>query len=143
MVDEESLARDLRLGIGRVARRLRQLYTRTDDGLSFLELAVLQRLARTGPASPGKLAEGEQVTSAAIAPILRSLVASGLAERSPDPDDGRKAVVSISDSGRTTLAAREAASITDIHQALNHLTPAERRTLTEAVPLLERLATLL
>ena len=142
-MDEQDLARDLRLAVGRVARRLRQLYVQTDDGPSFLELAVLQRLQRAGPASPGTLAAGEQVTSAAIAAIVGRLVGAGLADRTPDPIDGRKAVVAISDVGRSALDVREAASITDIHHALTVLTPAERRTLADAVPLLERMATLL
>ena len=61
-------AQELRLAIGRVARRLRQLYaTERDGAVSFIELGVLVRLQREGPTSPGTLAAGEGVTSQAIA----------------------------------------------------------------------------
>jgi hypothetical protein len=44
MGDDTELARDLRLAIGRVARRLRRAYVDAGEGLSFLELAVVQLL---------------------------------------------------------------------------------------------------
>ncbi|HEV8167054.1 MAG TPA: MarR family transcriptional regulator, partial [Actinomycetota bacterium] len=50
--DAAQVARDLRLAVGRLARRMRQLYAlRRGDQLSFTELAVLSRLHRDGPAS--------------------------------------------------------------------------------------------
>ena len=43
-------AQELRLAIGRVARRLRQLYaTERDGAASFIELGILVRLQREGP----------------------------------------------------------------------------------------------
>lgn len=140
MAADERLARDLRLAVGRVARRLRQLYVETEDGLSFLELAVLQRLERDGPASPGALATAEGVTSAAIAAVLRRLVAGRLVKRTPDPTDRRRVVVTVGASGRRALNARETASVAAIETGLSALTGRERQRLADAVPLLERLA---
>jgi DNA-binding MarR family transcriptional regulator len=133
-----TLAQDLRLAVGRFARRLRQLYTDGDDNLSFLELAVLQRLERLGPTGPGALAGQEQVTSAAIAPVLRRLEEQAYITRAPDPSDGRRAVVTISPSGRAALTTREAASVTRIDAALASLTADERRRLAGVIPLLEK-----
>ncbi|MFI5907897.1 MarR family winged helix-turn-helix transcriptional regulator [Dactylosporangium sp. NPDC051541] len=133
-----TLAQDLRLAVGRFARRLRQLYADGDDNLSFLELAVLQRLERTGPSSPGALAGQENVTSAAIAPVLRRLEEHAFVIRAADPADGRRSVVTISPSGRTALQTREAASITRIHAALATLTDDQRRQLADVIPLLEK-----
>ncbi|GAA3286870.1 MarR family transcriptional regulator [Dactylosporangium vinaceum] len=133
-----TLAQDLRLAVGRLARRLRRLYTDGDDNLTFLELAVLQRLERLGPASPGELAGHEHVTSAAIAPVLRRLEAHAFVTRAADPADGRRSVMSISLPGRTALQTREAASIARIHDALSTLTPAQRQLLADAIPLLEK-----
>jgi DNA-binding MarR family transcriptional regulator len=135
------LARDLRLAVGRFARRLRQLYADGDDNLTFLELAVLQRLERTGPTGPGDLAGQENVTSAAIAPVLRRLDERALITRAPDPSDGRRAVVTINAAGRRALQTREAASITRIHDALATLTDDERRRLADVIPLLEKVTT--
>jgi DNA-binding MarR family transcriptional regulator len=133
-----TLAQDLRLTVGRFARRLRQLYTVGDDDLSFLELAVLQRLERLGPAGPGVLAGQEQVTSAAIAPVLRRLDERAYITRTPDPSDGRRAVVTISPTGRAALKTRDAASVTRIDAALATLTADERRRLADVLPLLEK-----
>ncbi|WP_426514227.1 MarR family winged helix-turn-helix transcriptional regulator [Dactylosporangium sp. McL0621] len=133
-----TLARDLRLAVGRFARRLRQLYADGDDNLSFLELAVLQRLERLGPTGPGALAGQEQVTSAAIAPVLRRLDEQAYITRAPDPSDGRRAVVTISATGRSALLTREAASVTRIDAALATLTADERRRLADVIPLLEK-----
>ncbi|MEU7866616.1 MarR family transcriptional regulator [Dactylosporangium sp. NPDC049140] len=133
-----TLAQDLRLAVGRFARRLRQLYADGDDNLSFLELAVLQRLERLGPTGPGALAGQEQVTSAAIAPVLRRLDEQAYITRAPDPSDGRRAVVTISATGRSALLTREAASVTRIDAALATLTADERRRLADVIPLLEK-----
>ena len=135
------LARDLRLAVGRFARRLRQLYADGDDNLTFLELAVLQRLERTGPTSPGDLAGRENVTSAAIAPVLRHLEEEALITRAPDPSDGRRAVVAINAAGKRALQTRDAASVTRIHEALATLTDDERRRLADVIPILEKVTT--
>ena len=134
------LASDLRLAIGRVARRLRRIYVDAGKGVSFLELAVLQRLERTGPAAPGTLAGDEGVTSAAVAATLTSLERQGLVRRDRDPGDRRRVVVTMTPSGGRTLQARESSSIDRIEAVLSLLTMAERKRLAAAVPLLERIA---
>lgn len=123
-----------------MARRLRQLYAQGGDGLTFLELAVLQRLERGGPASPGSLAGTEGVTSAAIATVVTSLVTGEFADRTVDPADRRRAIVTINQAGRAALAAREAVSVQRIEAALRGFTARERRQIADAVPLLERMA---
>lgn len=135
------LASDLRLAIGRVARRLRRIYVDAGKGVSFLELAVLQRLERTGPSAPGTIAGDEGVTSAAVAATLTSLERAGLVHRARDPGDRRRVIVTITPSGQQTLEARESASIGRIEAALSRLTRGERERLAAAVPLLERIAT--
>jgi DNA-binding MarR family transcriptional regulator len=135
------LASDLRLALGRVARRLRRIYVDAEEGVTFLELAVLQRLDRTGPAAPGSLAGDEGVTSAAVAATLTSLENAGLVLRDRDPGDRRRVIVTITPAGRETLQARESASIDRIEAVLAGLTAAQRERLAAAVPLLERIAT--
>ena len=135
------LASDLRLALGRVSRRLRRLYVEADPGPSFLELAVLHRLERTGTSSPSALAGDEGVTSAAVATCLGSLEGRGLVSRSRAPEDGRRIVVIITDQGRKTLRQRDDASVKHISRAVAAMSPAERAQLAAAVPLLERLAT--
>lgn len=136
------LACDLRLAVGRVARRLRRMYVDAGEGLSFLELAVLHRLAASGQVSPSGLAGDEGVTGAAIAATLTQLEGQGLVSRSKSPEDGRRVVVTITDEGRSTLSRREAASLGRIEEVLGHRFSAdERARLAAAIPLLERVAT--
>jgi DNA-binding MarR family transcriptional regulator len=135
-------AQELRLAIGRVARRLRQLYA-TDRGsaVSFIELGILVRLEREGPTSPGTLAAGESVTSQAIAGVVRELERRALVQRTGDQADRRRVAVAITDAGRELLMSREHAVVDAMVTALaDEYTTAERRQLESAVPLLNRLA---
>jgi DNA-binding MarR family transcriptional regulator len=135
-------AQDLRVAIGRVARRLRQLYaTERRSAASFIELGILVHLERDGPASPTTLAAGEGVTTQAIAGVVRELERRGLVQRTGSQTDRRRVAVAITDAGRELLISRENAVVDAMVSALaDEYTPAERRQLEAAVPLLNRLA---
>jgi DNA-binding MarR family transcriptional regulator len=143
--DAAKVAHDLRLAVGRLARRLRQLYAQHHgDQLSFTELAMLSRLHRDGPATASHLANGERVTAQAVGAAIGALHQRGLVQRSPDPHDRRKTIISLTDPGRLALTVREQAVIDRMVQAVaSGCTAAERRQLAAAAPLLERLAGLL
>jgi DNA-binding MarR family transcriptional regulator len=135
-------AQDLRVAIGRVARRLRQLYaTERESAANFIELGILVRLQRDGPTSPGTLAAGEGVTSQAIAGVVRELERRALVERTGDQTDRRRVAVAITDAGRELLVSREHVVVDAMVRALaDEYTPAERRQLESTIPLLNRLA---
>lgn len=135
-------AQELRLAIGRVARRLRQLYaTERGRAASFIELGILVRLEREGPTSPSTLAAGEGVTSQAIAGVVRELERRALVVRTGGQTDRRRVAVAITDAGRELLMSREHAVVDAMMTALSDAyTPAERRQLESAIPLLNRLA---
>lgn len=139
--DDLAEARALRLAIGRTARGIRRRFVGGGEGLAFLELGILDRLERTGSASPGALSENEGVTGPAIAETLRHLETLGLVERSKDPADGRRIVVAITEDGRRSLAERDASVLRRLHEILDErLDCTERAVLASAVPLLERIA---
>jgi DNA-binding MarR family transcriptional regulator len=135
-------AQDLRVAIGRVARRLRQLYTtERESAASFIELGILVRLQREGPTSPTALAAGESVTSQAIAGVVRELERRALVERTGGLTDRRRVAVAITSAGRELLRSREHAVVDAMVRALaDEYTPTERRQLESAIPLLNRLA---
>jgi DNA-binding MarR family transcriptional regulator len=135
-------AQDLRVAIGRVARRLRQLYaTERESAASFIELGILVHLEREGPASPTTLAAGEGVTSQAIAGVVRELERRALVERTGGQADRRRVAVAITDAGRELLISRETAVVDAMVKALaDEYTPGERGQLESAIPLLNRLA---
>ena len=135
------LARDLRLAVGRVARRVRRIYLDGGEGLSFLELAVLNRLGTSGPTSPGALAGDEGVTSAAVAATLTRLESQQLVSRSRAAEDGRRVVVLITEAGQRVLRRGEAATLGRIQEVLmGQFSAADRDRLAAAVPLLEKVA---
>ena len=135
------LARDLRLAVGRVARRVRRIYLDGGEGLSFLELAVLNRLGTSGPTSPGALAGDEGVTSAAVAATLTRLESQQLVSRSRAAEDGRRVVVLITEAGRRVLRRGEAATLGRIQEVLTgQFSAADRGRLAAAIPLLEKVA---
>jgi DNA-binding MarR family transcriptional regulator len=135
-------AQELRVAIGRVARRLRQLYaTDRERTASFIELGILVHLEREGPASPSTMAAEEGVTSQAIAGVVRELERRALVERTGDQQDRRRVAVAITGAGRELLMSREHAVVDAMVKALaGAYTPAERRQLESAIPLLNRLA---
>lgn len=132
------LAAALRLAVARVTRRLRQAHAVGDVSLSGV--SVLARLSGAGPDTPGSLAELERVRPQAMATTLNGLEQRGLISRAPHATDGRRAVVSITEEGRTMLAERRSESVSRLARALADFTPREREVLREALPLLDRLA---
>ena len=146
MPELHSLPTDLRLAVGRIARRLRQLYAEPsgEPAISFLELAVLSSLERKGPSSPGRLADGERVTAPAVAAALRSLERVGSVVRRADASDGRRVVVALTPAGQRILGNRDRTVTSRLASVLEaNFTDRERRRLAESIPLLERLADVL
>lgn len=137
--DAAELAGALRVVVGRISRRARQMTAVGDVTLS--EVSVLSRLEREGPDSPGSLAEAERVRPQAMATTLAALEERGLVTRRPDAADGRRVVMTVTDTGRKVLADRRSKLVQRMAAVLDaEFTPAERRTLLAAVPLLDRIA---
>lgn len=77
------------------------------DGLTAGEMAVLSHLLWTHDgASSGELSSVFSVGSPRTAAILNTLEHKGMAVRRPDPSDGRRVLVFITDKGRRITAER-------------------------------------
>jgi DNA-binding MarR family transcriptional regulator len=137
--DAEQVAAALRVSVGLLVRRLRQV---TRDGeLSLPETAALARLDRGGPTTPSALAKLEQISPQSMGATLAALEARGLVKRRADPADGRRAVMSVTESGLRLLRSRRNERVRQLSRALaTDFTSAEREQLMTAAPLLERLA---
>ena len=137
--DVGQVAAALRVSIGLLLRRLRQV--RVEGELTLPESSALVRLDRAGPATPGTLAKLEQISPQSMGATMAALEARGLVERHPDPEDGRRAVLSVTEAGHAVLRGKRNARTEQLAQALSAgFTPAELRQLMSAAPLLERLA---
>lgn len=133
------VAAELKVTVGRIARRLRQAHAVGDMTLS--EMSVLSRLEREGPAGPGVLADSERVRPQAMGATLAALEQRGLVERTPDAADGRRVVMTLTDTGRAVIQDRRSASIQRMAHALDEeFTTVERDRLRGVLPLLDRLA---
>lgn len=130
---------ELRVTVGRIARRLRQ--TREVGDVTLSESSALARLDRQGPTSPGVLAEEERVRPQAMGTTLAALEKRGLVHRQPDEKDGRRVLMTVTAKGRKVLRDRRFQNSQRIARALQEeFTPAERRRLVAVLPLLDRLA---
>ena len=131
-------AGDLRVALGRLVRRLRQSHEA--GGLTPAGLSLLSRLDEHGQLGPAGLAEVEHVSAPVICEILNGLQQRGLVARAPDPNDGRRVVMSLTAAGRQELTARRSALSRRVAVVLaERFTDAERERLLAVVPLLQRL----
>jgi DNA-binding MarR family transcriptional regulator len=137
--DIGQIAATLRLSVGLLLRRLRQVPT--TDELTLSESAALARLDRGGSATAAALARLEQISPQAMGATLASLESRALVQRAPDPDDGRRVILSITDAGLGVLRDRRNARTEQLARALSSgFTADELDQLMAVVPLLERLA---
>ncbi len=135
-------AGDLRALVGRLSRRLRQ--TSMVGEMTLPQASVLSVLEREGPATPGVLATRERISPQSMGTILVSLEALGLVSRTPDPTDGRRLVISLTEAGLQVIHGARRQKEERLAQALaNNFTDEEQQVLMAALPLLERLARLL
>lgn len=134
--DPALIASELRVVLGHLIRRLR-----AEHRFPLPQATVLGRLDRCGPASTSELATAERMRPQSMAQTVAELEAEGLVVRRPDPDDGRRAVVELTASGRAALEADRRARVGWLAEAVEaDLSPSEQRTLWDAVGLLRRMA---
>jgi len=136
--DPADVAAALRASVGLLLRQLRQ-HIRGE--LTLPENAALARLNRSGPTTSSALAKLEQISPQSMGATLAGLEARGLVARHPDPEDGRRVVLSLTEAGQQVLQDKRNARTRQLADALSaKFTPDEVRVLAEAAPLLERLA---
>jgi DNA-binding MarR family transcriptional regulator len=131
-------ARELRVLFSRLRRRLRSLAI--DEDLTPSQTAVLTRLWKDGASSASELAGAEGVRPQSMATIVAALEQRGLVERTPDPEDGRRQVVSLTGQGRRRAESDRQVRQEWLARAIQErYSERERRIILDALALLERL----
>jgi DNA-binding MarR family transcriptional regulator len=135
-LDIPALAARLRLGVTRLARRLRQ---EAEAGITPSMLSALSTLDRRGPLTIRALCAAEQVQPPTMTRIVAALLETGLVARDPDPTDGRVAWIRLTAAGRKLLERTRGRKEAYLARALRGLEPRELATLEDAAAILERI----
>ena len=114
--------------VSRVAHRLLtgKLATAGSRGYHYRLLAALQEF---GPASQAKLGRRTGMDRSDVVAAVNELVGRGLADRSPDPADGRRNIITITPAGTAHLRRLEELLDDVQNELLAPLSPAERQQL--------------
>jgi DNA-binding MarR family transcriptional regulator len=132
----EETAAHLRLVITRTARRMRQ---EVGGELRAPNASALTTVELHGPLTPSELAEIERVRRPTATRILRNLEEEGLVERTPDPKDGRSALISLTGEGRERLRRLRKRKNAYLARRMRDLDSGEVGTLERAAEILEQL----
>jgi DNA-binding MarR family transcriptional regulator len=133
-----ALAAELRAISGKLKRKLREQGGQSD--LRPSQASVLLRIEKDGPAAVSSLARAEGMRPQSMSAIITSLLEAGLVSGSPDPNDRRQTLMSLSRKCQKLLrdgrAARQDWLTTTIQKKLSSQ---EQERLASAVDLLARL----
>jgi len=133
-----AVASDLRVAVSRLLRQLRAQAEGSD--LTKSQSSVLIRLEQGGPATATQLAHAAGMRPQSMAKIVRALEDAGLIAGTPDPADGRKTVLDLTDAARDEFRTGRRAKedwLTRVIEA--EFTAAEIRQLADAIDLLDRI----
>ena len=134
----DSAAR-LRLAIVRTSRRLRQEAMVDATDLTPTSTSALAAVERHGPLTPSERAEIERVKRPTVTRTLGCLTKAGLVERTPDPADGRSALVSVNAAGRDRLRRLRKRKNAFLARRMRDLPQEDVETLERAAAILEQM----
>jgi len=116
---------------------LRQVWQRhaaifaRDIGINLTptQWAALAKLSETGPCSQNQLGRLTSMDVATIKGVIDRLTARGLTETSPDPEDGRRLLVSLTRAGQQMAEKAAPNALAISRETLAPLDTRERETL--------------
>src|SRR5215213_3394846 len=119
-------------------RRLR----REDDasGLPAPQLSAMSVIVFGGPITLGALASAEQVLAPTITKLVAALEEQGLVERETDVEDRRVVRVTARERGTKRLHEGRRRRVASLAESLGVLPVADRAALSDAIPILEKIA---
>jgi DNA-binding MarR family transcriptional regulator len=132
------VAREVRVAVGRLHRRLRLA---GEGGLSASQSSALARIAKGEADSAAALAAMDGVRPQSMAATVAALEQEGLIARSADPADGRRSILRMTPEGEALFRGNRAARQEWLARTLrDRLTEDELVTVLDAAALLQRLA---
>jgi DNA-binding MarR family transcriptional regulator len=123
---------------GKLKRRLREQASTGD--LTQSQLAVLGHLDRNGPTTVTALARLEGVRSQSMGATVAALETAGMVRGSPDPNDGRQTILSLTPACVALIKNGRAARTDWLLKTIEtRLSAQEQQQLAAAMKLLARL----
>jgi DNA-binding MarR family transcriptional regulator len=101
------------------------------DRLTTTQWAALSKLNEIQPTSQNQLGRETAMDIATIKGVIDRLVARGFVKSAPDPSDGRRLVLSVTENGRAAIDRNTAIAAAVTDETLSPLTSGERMMLTE------------
>jgi DNA-binding MarR family transcriptional regulator len=132
------LSHDFRLANGRLARRVRQ--EQAENELTSGQFSALGAVFRLGPMTLSALSEEERVTPPSMNRTVNALVEAGLVDRAGSAEDGRKVVLTVTDSGLALVRETRKRRDDWIAQRILRLSPDQRQVLAAATEIMKELA---
>lgn len=132
------LATELRALVGKLKRRLRE---QADIGdFTPSQTSVLLRLEKDGPATASQLARAEGMRPQSMSTVIAALEAADMVRGEPDPTDGRRVLLSLTDACREWIQRGRAVRQDWLARTLGtRLSAEELEVLGRAINLLSRL----
>lgn len=136
--DALALAADVRVGFGKLKRRLR------DEGgaaeVTPSQASALGQLEKLGPSTVTELAQAEGLRPQSMGATIAALEATGFVVGVPDPTDGRRTILSLSPMAVEKFSANRTAREGWLFHAIQEtLTPEEKHDLARGFAVLGKL----
>lgn len=133
----EDDARRFRMEVLRLARRIGEV--RVTELVSDTQFYLLTHLHDHGPAAPSELARDESVSPPAINRTINALEAAGLVCRVGDPEDGRRIIVEVTDTGHALVDETRSRRNARMRAEFARLSPEDRAALTRVAGLMSEM----
>lgn len=131
-------SREVRAVVSRLRRRL--LKASEVEDMTLGQASVLARIADRGGVTASELAAVEGVRHQSMTATVSSLAALGMVDRRPDPEDGRRLLITLTARGRRRVEeGRQARTEWLAGQLQDRCTEEELRTVIAAMRVLGRL----
>jgi DNA-binding MarR family transcriptional regulator len=114
------------------------LAKRSGSDLSTTSIVLLEHLEAGGVQRVSQIADYQKIGVPALTPRIKSLEAAGLIRREADPVDARASLISLTESGRLTLARIREARCGILADALQDMDPEVMATAADALTRIAR-----
>lgn len=133
--DEDKLDRSVLIAISRATQMLQQRSATIlkDSGLTLSQFGVLEILYHKGDLTINEIIKSLLSTSGNMTVVINNLKKEGLITRSPNPNDRRSSIISISNQGAELVEKVFPPHLNDLKEYLSVLSEEEKEQLVKTL----------